>query len=107
MTKLQLLRSEVFLAARDYSDLLARGDLEGLASLSFVLRLNNLKLSASQLTVEVVSEALFACGIGSYMNKSPFSLSRQLRDAYSAPLMINNDRIHETNASILSVFKGE
>jgi acyl-CoA dehydrogenase len=104
--KHQLMRNELMSVAEEYDALVRAGDGERLASLGFALRINNLKLSASRLVVEIVSDALGICGIAAYKNDTPFSLGRHLRDAYSAALMINNDRIHETNASLLLVHKG-
>jgi acyl-CoA dehydrogenase len=69
--------------------------------------MNNLKVSASQLVVDIVHRALLICGIQGYKNDSPFSLGRHLRDAHSAALMIGNDRILATNASLLLVLKDE
>jgi len=45
-------------------------------------------------------------GIEAYKNEGPLSLGRHLRDAHSAALMINNDRIRSTNADLLLVYKG-
>jgi acyl-CoA dehydrogenase len=104
--RLQCMRDEVHAVAREYDDLTSAGDGERLSSLGFALRINNLKLTASTAVVEIVSEALGICGIAAYKNDSPFSLGRQLRDAYSAALMINNDRLHDTNASLLLIHKG-
>lgn len=59
----------------------------------FGLRVNNLKVTSSQLIIDVVSQALLICGIAGYRNDSPHSLCRHLRDAYGAALMVNNDRI--------------
>jgi acyl-CoA dehydrogenase len=104
--KLQIMRDQVSTLAREYDELTAARDSERLASLAFALRINNLKLNASTVVVEIAAEALGICGIAAYKNDSPFSLGRHLRDAYSAALMINNDRIQETNASLLLVHKG-
>ncbi len=104
--KLQLLRHDVFGVAEEYERLRRAGDEETLSSLGFALRVNNLKLSGSRLVVEIVGDALGICGIQAYKNDSPTSLGRHLRDAHSAALMIANDRIHETNASMLLVHKG-
>jgi acyl-CoA dehydrogenase len=106
VAKLQLMRSEVFHAADEYEGLCRAGDDERLESLGYALRINNLKLSASRLVVEIVGEALGICGIRAYRTDTPASLGRHLRDAHSAALMINNDRILETNASMLLVHKG-
>ncbi|MCP4907620.1 MAG: acyl-CoA/acyl-ACP dehydrogenase [bacterium] len=71
-----------------------------------VLAINDLKLSLSEGVVEVVHQAVQIVGITAYRNEGEFSLARHLRDAYSAPLMINNDRIRATNADLLLVHKG-
>ena len=104
--KLQGLRDEVATVAREYDEAHAAREKERLASLGFALRINNLKLTASAAVVEIVGEALGICGIAAYKNDSQLSLGRQLRDAHSAALMISNDRIHDTNASLLLVHKG-
>jgi acyl-CoA dehydrogenase len=104
--KLQTMRDQVSTLAREYDELTRARDSERLASLAFALRINNLKLTASTMVVEIVSEALAICGIAAYKNDSPFSLGRHLRDAFSAALMINNERIQDTNASLLLVHKG-
>jgi acyl-CoA dehydrogenase len=62
-------------------------------------------VSASTLVADIVPRALLICGIQGYKNDSPFSLGRYLRDAHSAALMIGNDRILATNASLLLVLK--
>lgn len=71
-----------------------------------VLALNDLKLAASEDVVDIVSDALRIVGIAGYRNEGEFSLGRHLRDAHSAALMINNDRIRATNADLLTVYKG-
>jgi acyl-CoA dehydrogenase len=104
--KLQLMRNEVMSTAQEYDELVRARNRERLASLAFALRVNNLKLTTSHMVVDIVTDALRIVGITGYKNGTPFSLGRHLRDAHSAALMINNDRIHETNASILLVHKG-
>jgi acyl-CoA dehydrogenase len=52
-----------------------------------------------------VNQALLICGVVGYKNDSPFALGRHLRDAHSAALMVGNDRILATNASLLLVLK--
>ena len=49
---------------------------------------------------EICLQCLSACGLMGYSNLSRFSVSRQLRDALGAPLMIANDRIIATNAGL-------
>lgn len=63
------------------------------ADFDFAVRVSNLKVTSSQLVVEIVSKALMICGIAGYRNHGPASLSRALRDAHGAALMVNNDRI--------------
>ena len=78
-----------------------------LGALAFALRVNNLKLSASRGVIDVVQGALGVVGIAGYRNDTPHSLGRHLRDALSAPLMINNARIEETNAALAVMQRGE
>ena len=78
-----------------------------LAATSYALRMNNLKLASSQLAVQICLECMGACGLMGYINNSEFSIGRQLRDALGAPLMIANDRISATNASLLLVLNDE
>jgi acyl-CoA dehydrogenase len=69
------------------------------------LRLNNLKITASEETPRICLAALEICGIVGYRNDTPFAIGRLLRDALSGPLMIANERIHQTNAGLLLVAK--
>jgi acyl-CoA dehydrogenase len=78
-----------------------------LSSISFALKMNNLKVSASQQVVQIVSHALSICGIMGYKNDSSVAIGRHLRDAHSAALMVGNDRILATNASMLLVLKDD
>ena len=82
-------------------------DPDALSSMGFALRMNNLKISVSQLAVDIVGRALGVCGISGYRNDSKFSLGRHLRDAHGAALMVANDRIYGANASILLVHKDD
>ena len=106
MEKLNRMRAEVYTAARE-QDELETSDREALSSLGYAIRTNSLKLSASTQVVDIVSDALRICGIRAYANDSEFALGRHLRDAHSAALMINNDRIRATNAALLLVHKGD
>lgn len=78
---------------------------ETISTIGFALQMNNLKIATSQMVVQIVNQALSICGIAGYKNDSLFSLGRQLRDAHSAALMIANDRILATNASLLLIHK--
>ncbi|MEE9386241.1 MAG: acyl-CoA dehydrogenase family protein [Nannocystaceae bacterium] len=103
--KLLLMRSVIQALTREYEMIMTSADHADLESLGFALRDNNLKLNTSELAVEIVSDALRIVGISAYKNDSEVSLGRHLRDVYSAPLMISNQRIHSTNASMLLVHK--
>jgi acyl-CoA dehydrogenase len=73
-------------AAREYDD-------RALSALDFQSSINLLKVEASELAVETAMSAMRACGLAGYRNDGEFSVGRHLRDAVSAPLMINNERI--------------
>jgi acyl-CoA dehydrogenase len=62
--------------------------------------MNALKLSTSRAVVEILTRSMGVCGIHGYRNDSPYSLDRLMRDAHSAPIMINNDRILSNMASL-------
>ena len=68
--------------------------------------MNSLKVTASRLVIEIVSRALTLCGMAGYTEGTPLSLGRQLRDAFSAVVMINNARILADNAHMLSISNG-
>jgi acyl-CoA dehydrogenase len=100
---LQLIKSSLETAIARYET--ARHSPDVLTSVAFALDMNNLKIGVSRLTVDVVQEALMVCGIHGYKNDTPYSLGRHLRDALSAPLMINNDRIASNTSNLLLVHR--
>ncbi|MBI2808356.1 MAG: acyl-CoA/acyl-ACP dehydrogenase [Planctomycetes bacterium] len=102
---LQEMRNNVATFTHEYHDLLMHAPREALTSFGFSIRTNNLKLSASQLIVDIVGRAMLICGISGYRNDSKYSIARHLRDAYGAALMVNNDRIMKHNATMLLVHK--
>jgi acyl-CoA dehydrogenase len=104
MSELSLLRAEVGLALREYCDL-HRNDPARLSEMATILRFNNLKIAASEQAPQVCQGALGVCGIVGYKNDTPFSVGRHLRDSMSACLMVANERIHKTNASLLLIAK--
>ncbi|PWK33105.1 acyl-CoA dehydrogenase family protein [Cupriavidus plantarum] len=79
------------------------GSPEGSVSAAFALaaEMNGLKTSLSTLALQAVQQALLVCGMAGYKHGTPFSLGRHLRDLWSAPLMINNDRIQANTANLL------
>jgi acyl-CoA dehydrogenase len=76
-----------------------------LSSVSWALKMNNLKIAASEAAPRIVHQALQITGILGYKNDSKFSLGRHYRDSLSAALMISNDRIASKSASMLLVLK--
>lgn len=103
--QLQQLRSLVFAAAADFD---ALGDSrDPLGSMGWALRLNHVKVGASQLAQDVVHRALQVTGIAGYKNDSPLSVARHYRDVLSAALMVANDRILAKSAAMLLVHKND
>lgn len=106
-TRLQAMRHNWLALATEFDELSARGaaGLKELLSIGWALKLNNLKIGASQAAPQIVHEALQITGILGYKNDSPYSLGRHYRDVLSASLMISNDRILGKNASMLLIYK--
>ncbi|MEX3953387.1 acyl-CoA dehydrogenase family protein [Paraburkholderia sp. EG287A] len=69
--------------------------------LGFMADMNSLKTGISSAALGIAHEAMMICGIFGYRNGGRYSIGRHLRDLYSAPLMINNDRIDQNTASLL------
>lgn len=84
----------------------AAHDPELATSMHFAIAMNTLKVSTSESVRAIVSEAMVIVGIASYSNTGPFSLARSLRDAMGPSLQVNNDRILNSSASLLTVSKG-
>jgi acyl-CoA dehydrogenase len=100
---LQLMKSNVVAALRQYEA--AQGSEDSLSSLAFAVAMNNLKTGSSQIAVQVINHALLICGLAGYRNDTPFSLGRHLRDAHSAALMVNNDRILANTGNLLMALR--
>jgi acyl-CoA dehydrogenase len=97
---LNTMRSTLQATLSEYHALLEAGNPDALSNFAFVIRVNNLKVTASQLVLDVVMRAMLICGISGYRNDSKLSLGRHLRDATGAGLMVNNDRILGQNATM-------
>jgi acyl-CoA dehydrogenase len=104
--KLQAMRHDVVAVATEV-DALGEGGAARLLEMGWALRFNNLKLSCSEAAPAIVGDALRVIGIQGYKNDSPYAVTRHLRDALSAPLMIGNDRIAARSAAMLLVFKDD
>jgi len=105
MSELSLLRAEVGSALAEFVEASEEPGRERLSTMSSALRFNNLKIAASEQAPRVCQGALGVCGIVGFKNDTPFSVGRHLRDTMSACLMIANERIHQTNASLLLIAK--
>ena len=105
----QSLRSAVAACLHEYQ-LLSQAEQTAdgvLSSLSYSLKINNLKIASSEALPLLVMKALQICGIQAYRNDQPYSMSRHLRDSLSAALMVGNDRMLATNANLLLVLKDD
>lgn len=71
----------------------ARTDRAVMTSIDFQCAITMLKVEASELAVQAVMGAMRVCGLSGYRQDGDFSVSRQLRDILSSPIMIHNDRI--------------
>jgi acyl-CoA dehydrogenase len=106
-TMLHTMRALVGDMVHRYERLIAQpdGGAAELSSIAFAIPINELKLGTSRLVVDIVSQALRVCGVAGYRNDSPYSVTRHLRDAHSAALMISNDRINAANGALHLVYK--
>lgn len=105
--ELQAMRHGWLAVAAELDELEAQGA-EGrrqLGSIGWALKLNHLKMSASEAAPRIVHQALQVAGILGYRNDTPYSLGRHYRDVLSASLMISNARIASKSASMLLVFR--
>jgi acyl-CoA dehydrogenase len=100
---LQQMHALVTCAAQRYEA--ARHHQDDLRSFAFAIEMNTLKTTVSEAAVRAVQQALMVCGLSGYRNDSPYSVARHLRDAHSAALMVNNDRITANTAQMLLVQK--
>ena len=105
MSELSLLRAEVRSGLRDFVEASEEPGRERLSTMAAAVRFNNLKIAASEQAPLVCQGALGVCGIMGFKNDTPYSTGRHLRDSMSACLMVANERIHQTNASLLLIAK--
>ncbi|MGE5152057.1 MAG: acyl-CoA dehydrogenase family protein [Rhodospirillaceae bacterium] len=102
-SQLQLMKANVVASLRRYEQ--ALGSEDEIAAPAFAVAMNNLKTGTSQMAVQVINQCLLVCGLAGYRNDSPYSLGRHLRDAHSAALMVNNDRILANTGNLLMVLR--
>lgn len=63
------------------------------AGVGFNVRVNALKVGASEMALEVAQLALTALGVGGYAEEGQSSVARIIRDLHSARIMIGNERL--------------
>lgn len=106
VTELQAMKHNWLALANELDAIDARADgMQQLLSMSWALKMNNLKIHASQSAPQIVHCALQIIGVMGYKNDSKFSVGRHYRDSLSGALMISNERIAAKNASMLLVVK--
>ena len=105
MSELSLLRSEVRSALEEFVEA-SRGARTGSGSRRCRPRFaSTTSRSRRRAGASRLPGAMGVCGIVGFKNDTPFSVGRHLRDTMSASLMIANERIHQTNASLLLIAK--
>jgi acyl-CoA dehydrogenase len=104
VAQLDALELQVTDAARAFDE--HRDDREALGRVGFMVRMNNLKVSASDAVAGIVGGALRITGISGFRNDGDYSIARLFRDAQGAALMVHNDRITAQTAQLLLVQKG-
>lgn len=106
--EVQALRYHWLALADEFDEINARPDgMQELLSIGWALKMNNLKVCASEAAPQIVHHALQIIGVLGYKNDSKFSVGRHYRDVLSAALMISNERIASKSASMLLIFKDE
>jgi acyl-CoA dehydrogenase len=107
-TQLQAMRNNWQALANEFDTMTARPDgMEELLTMSWALKMNNLKVGSSETAPEIVHQALQIAGVMGYKNDSKFSVGRHYRDSLSGALMVANERINSKSASMLLVLKEE
>ena len=104
---LQAMRHDWMTVAAELDALEAPGGTgrRALNSIGWALKLNHLKIAASEAAQRIVHQALQVVGILGYKNDTAYSVTRHYRDVLSASLMVSNGRIRTKNASMLLVYQ--
>jgi len=100
-------RDTIRCISEDYERAHASDDDDYLTSMRFSIKINALKINASEMSAEICTKAMAICGFAGYLNNTPFTIGRLLRDSLSAAPMIGNGRLYEANATHLMITKGE
>ena len=64
------------------------------------------EINSSEMSAEICLKAMAICGFAGYLNNTPFTIGRLLRDSLSAAPMVGNGRLYQANATHLMVTKG-
>ena len=96
---LQLMRSNTIAGLSRFAQ--SQQNEDDLGSVGFIVAMNNIKIGASRMVVDIINHALLITGINGYRNNTPYSVGRHMRDALSAQIMISNDRIFGNVANLL------
>ena len=80
---------------------------EELGSIGFAVKINNVKVTASTLVIDIVGKAMQICGISGYREDGDFSIGRHLRDAHGSAIMVSNERILGHNSQLALLYKGK
>lgn len=108
MVKLQAMRSNTAGQSAEFDATTAReGGMEELLTIGWALKMNNIKVAASEAAPSIVHDALQIVGIQGYKNDGKYSVGRNYRDALSAALMVSNERILARTAPMLLVYKDD
>lgn len=108
MVKLQAMRSNTAGQSAEFDATTSReGGMEELLTIGWALKMNNIKIAASEAAPSIVHDALQIVGIQGYKNDGKYSVGRNYRDALSAALMVSNERILARTAPMLLVYKDE
>ena len=99
-------RDTVKAISADYEKAHAADDSDYLTSMAFSIKINGLKINASEMSTDICLKAMAICGFAGYLNNTPFTVGRLLRDALSAAPMVGNGRLYEANATHLMITKG-
>ena len=108
--ELQAMRHNWESCAIEFDEMTAEDDAKArnaLDGMGWALKMNQLKMSCSEVAPKLVHEALQIIGIMAYKNDTKFSVGRHYRDVLSAALMVSNERIAGKSASMLLVFKDD
>lgn len=108
MVKLQAMRCNTAGQASEFDATTANPDgMEELLTIGWALKMNNIKIAASEAAPSIVHDALQIVGIQGYKNDGKYSVGRNYRDSLSAALMVSNERILARTAPMLLVYKDD